>query len=364
MLNKQKDTLEQLYESMIASLKTDNARLQTDLAHLQQEIVALKLQKAKEDKNCGTDSHVTDSGVGTDSTTCVSKSMNTSLSHSSKGTETVDVKMVVKSTVTDEDAEMMAVQQQVAQLENSVAQGDLDRDVLQQQKNGLLDNHKHLSQRLGNVESQLQMTQHKLSTLQAVHELVLNKNECLEREVKDGSGRMSSQSAQTDNLKRQLSVELEKACGESTKLKAEVASVRQQMSEAQTACAAYRQREVEMNTQLTQLTLERSTLQGKVNSLHSDLVNQKAQHVSQNMRVQQLEAAKSSLEAQVAEFKRDSIDLFKKLEEVRQEKDDLSQQLNSLHSQLSESVGDWKRTLAQQETHHDQVGVQATSRQW
>lgn len=347
--------MERLYESMIGSLEGDNSRLQVDLEALQQEMAVMRLEKTKHDKSCGASSQVTDSGMGTDSAECVSKSMNTSLSQSSKGTETVEVRMATKSTATDNDEELLIVQQQVVKLENSVAQSDLDKDILQQQNNGLLDNHKQLSARLGNVESQLQMSQHKLTTLQAVHELALSKNESLECTVREVSEQNSSVAAQSDRIKHQFSAELEKACGESNQLTTELASTRHELSSQQRECADYRQREVEMNSELTKLTLERSNLQGKVNSLNSDLVNQKAQHVSQTMRIQQLEAAKASFESQAAEFKRDSIELCKKLEEVRQEKDDLSQNLSSLHNQLADSVTDWKTTLANQVSQHDEV---------
>ena len=347
--------MERLYESMIGSLEGDNAKLHAELEDLQKEVAILKLEKDKQDKACGTTSHMTDSGVSTDCAELVNRSVNTSIAQSTKATATSPTKMAAKSTETDEDGELIALQRQVNQLEGVVTQGTMDCDALQQQKSGLLENHKQLSGKLGNVESQLHMTQHKLTTLQAVHELVLNKNESLSKDLQNVGDRLNAEMMEKDRLQRQLSAELEKACGESTRLSTEVSSVRQQLSSLQSECAAYRQREVDMNSELTKLTMERSNLQGKVNSLNSELVNQKAQHVSQSMKVQQLEAAKSHLESQVAEFKQDSIELFKKLEEVRQEKDDMSQQLGSLHSQLSESMKDWKNTIAEQTSQHDQV---------
>lgn len=347
--------MERLYESMINSLEGDNSKLQSNLEDLEQEVAILRLEKAKHDKSCGTSSQVTDSGISTDIADLVHRSMNTSLTQSNKATETLAVKTAVKCVATDEDEELLALQRRVAQLDIAVTQGELDRSTLEQQKGGLLDNHKQLSERLTTVESQLQMTRHKLTTLQAVHELVLSKNESMERAVQDANSRLSTELSSKDSLKRQLSNELEKARDESVRLSTEVEVVRQQMSALQAECVGHRQREVDMNSDLTKLTLERSNLQGKVNSLNSELVSQKAQHLSQSLRVQQLEATKAGLEAQTSEFKKDSLELFKQLDEARQEKDDLSQKLGSLHSQLTDSMGSWQRKLQQQEYDHEQV---------
>ncbi|XP_067935428.1 interaptin-like [Watersipora subatra] len=341
--------MEKLYESMVGSLEGDNQKLQAEVEQLQGEVTTLKVEKETRDENCR------NCGVGTDSTELVNRSANTSFSNCSKSTETSAAQQAVKSTITDTDQERVSLQLQVQQLEEAIVRGNADQDSLRQQKSGLLDNHKQLSERLVDVESQLQITRQKLTALQAIHEIALSKNESLSRDLSESSDRLTAQVTSKERLQLQLSAQLEKASEDSVKLSSEVASTRQQLVVLQAECAASRQREVDMTAELTKLTQERSHLQAKVNSLNSDLVNQKAQHVSQSMKVQQLEVAKANMESQMAEFKRESVDLFEKLEAARQEKDDLSQQLNSLHSQLSESMTDWKSQLATQSAQHQQM---------
>ena len=93
--------MEKLYESMIQSLEGDNSKLQANLEELHDELAKLKLEKEKQHKACGTANSVSDSGIGTDSST-VNKSMNTSLDHSSKSTETLELKTCFKSMNTED----------------------------------------------------------------------------------------------------------------------------------------------------------------------------------------------------------------------------------------------------------------------
>lgn len=351
--------MERLYESMIHSLEGDNSKLAAELEELQKEVEQLKLGKQKDDKCCGTSQIVSDSGVGTDCAPQVNRSMNTSLCQSVKGTSTDEIRTAVKCVATDEDAEIVALKKQIADVESIMSREKGSQQLLERQNSELLDNHKRLVERLATVESQLQVTQHKFTTLQTVHNLVIGKNESLEKELSNVNGRLTVETSNIEKLPHQLTEQLEKSRRESLQLSEEVSSLHLRMESAQQEVAFYRQREVELSSELTQLTQERSDLQGKVNSLNSDMVHHKAQYMSQVLRVQQLEAAKAGLESQTEAFKQDSLELFKQLNEARQQKDDLHQQLESLHSQLNESVSNWKDKVKQQETESNQVNLSA-----
>lgn len=348
--------MEKLYESMIQSLEGDNSKLQANLEDLHDELAKLKLEKEKHNKACGTANSVSDSGIGTDST-MVNKSMNTSTDHSTKSTETQELRTSVKSINTDDDQQLVDLRLELSESKSQVSQGRQDNEELEQQKCNLLANHKTLNERLARIESQLEMSQHKLTTLQAVHEIVLSKNESLERTVGDSNANIQRESASHQRIQQQLTVELEKARNNSTTLSAELSSLRQQVMTLQTENAAYRQREVELNSELTKLTLDRSNLQGKVNTLNSDIMKQKGQHMAQTLQVKQLEAAKAKLESEADSFKADSLDLFRQVERARQEKDELQGELSSLHHKLEHGVNSWQSRLDQQQTESDAVSM-------
>ena len=348
--------MEKLYESMIQSLEGDNSKLQANLEELHDELAKLKLEKEKHHKACGTANSVSDSGIGTDLST-VNKSMNTSLDHSSKSTETQELKTCVKSMNTEEDQELLDLRQQLSEFKSEILQGKREREDLEQQKCNLLANHKTLNERLARVESQLEMSQHKLTTLQAVHEIVLSKNESLEKTVGESNIQIQREVSNHQRIQQQMTVELQKAQSSSTNLSAELSSLRQQVATLQAENAAYRQREVELNSELTKLTLERSNLQGKVNTLNSDLMKQKGQHMAQSLQVKQLEAAKSKLESEAEVFKSDSIDLYRQVERARQEKDELQGELSALHHKLEQGVNSWQSRLDQQQAQSDAVSI-------
>jgi len=153
--------MERLYESMIHSLEGDNSKLAAELEELQKEVEQLKLGKQKDDKCCGTSQIVSDSGVGTDCAPQVNRSMNTSLCQSVKGTSTDEIRTAVKCVATDEDAEIVALKKQIADVESIMSREKGSQQLLERQNSELLDNHKRLVERLATVESQLQVTQHK-----------------------------------------------------------------------------------------------------------------------------------------------------------------------------------------------------------
>ena len=247
------------------------------------------------------------------------------------------------------------------QLETVVRQDALDRDTLEQQKQGLLENHKLLNERLANVESQFQMTQHKMISLQTLHDSVIRKNESMDKALTDANKRITTELLNNERLTNQLASESERARSEAHQLASEMLSLKHLLNKLQRECDGHQQREVELNTELTKLTQERSSLQEKVNALNSELVHQKGQCVSQSLQIQRLEASNALVESQSEAFKRESLELFKaQLEEARQENDGLNSQLTSLHSELAQSMRSWQGKLEQQHSDHNQVSSSST----